>query len=297
MKSCRICVFLLLMWGLAGSCISEDYSDCINRYVVDLSYLGDGQKEIFPEKINHVQMYVFDRNDRCVHQDRLTEGEVRSQSVELPSLEEGDYRIVFLGNPHSTDIRGLAAGTGFENIHFGSEDYWAGKEVSGNDSLYLASVQQTILPFSPDRPTSHATAFFSASHYDITVEVEGVSSAPKIVLTGVSPYTDFNNRAASDVKITYVLDAVHDGIITATAKCNIMRHTDHENAYLQVLDADGNVMASVNFADFIRENSRYIDCSKNEVHIPFKIVFGSLSEVEVTLPDWWVMHVKPDFGS
>lgn len=297
MKSCRIYVFLLLMWGLASSCISEDYSDCINRYVVDLSYLGDGQKEIFPEKINHVQMYVFDQNDRCVHQDRLTEDEVRNQSVQLPSLKEGDYRIVFLGNPHSTDIRGLAAGSGFEDIHFGAEDYWSGKEVSGNDSLYLASVQQTILPFSPDRPTSHVTALFSASHYDITVEVEGVTFAPEIVLTGVSPYTDFNNKAASDVKTTYVLDAVHDGVITATAKCNIMRHTDHENAYLKVLDADGNEMASVNFADFIRENSRYIDCSKNEVHIPFKIVFGSLSEVEVTLPDWWVMHVKPDFGS
>ena len=297
MKLNHISVFLLLRWGLASSCISEDYTDCTNRYVVNLSYLGDGPNEIFPEKINDVQMYIFDGKNRCISRTRLTEGEIEQRQTQLPPLEEGDYRIVFLGNPHSTDVRGLASGTGFEDIHFGAEDYWAGKKVSGNDSLYLSTVQQTILPFSLDRQTSHAVALFSASHYDISVEVEGVSSAPVIVLTGVSPYTDFNNVAASEAETTYVLEAVHDGAVKATAKCNILRHLDHENVYLKVLDADGNEMASVNFADFIKENSKYIDCSKNEVHIPFKIVFSSLSEVVITLPDWWVMHVKPDFGS
>ena len=296
MRLRRIYVFLLLMWGLASSCISEDYSDCNNRYVVNLSYLGDSSKEIFPDKIDRVHMYVFDKENTCIYQTRLTEDEVSGQRTMLPPLVEGDYHLVFLGNPHHTAVNGLSDCTGFEDVVFGSEDYWNGNVVSGNDSLYLASVQQTILPFSSQRQISYTTAYFSASHYDISVEVVGVPSAPKIVLTGVSPYTDFNNAAADDVETDYVLETVHDGVSKATAKCNILRHLDHENVYLKVLDAEGNELASVNFADFLRENSGQIDCTRNEVLIPFQIEFKSIDKVEISLPDWWVMHVTPDFG-
>ena len=297
MRLNRIYVFLLLMWGLASSCIGEDYSDCNNRYVVNLSYLGDSGKEIFPDKINNVRMYVFDNENTCVYQTGLTEDEVSGRRTMLPPLDEGEYRLVFLGNPHHTAVHGLTECTGFEDIVFGSEDYWNATVVSGNDSLYLASVRQTILPFSAQSQISYNTAYFAASHYDISVEVVGVPSAPKVVLTGVSPYTDFNNEAAVDVETDYVLETVHDGVSKATAKCNILRHLDHENVYLKVLDAEGNEMASVNFDEFLKENADQIDCSKNEVIIPFQIEFKSLSDVEVTLPDWWVTHVTPDFGS
>lgn len=297
MRLNHIFVFLLLMWGLVSSCIGEDYSNCNNRYVVDLSYLGDSQKEIFPQKITRVQMYIFDASGRCMHQALLTEDEVSRQRVMLPPMDEGDYDIVFLGNPYDTEVKGLADGAGFENVLFGAQDYWAQKAVSGNDSLYLASVHQTIFPFSSEREVSSTTAYFASSHYDVSVEVVGVPTAPKIVLTGVSPYTDFNNEAATDEQTDYVLETVHDGASKATAKCNILRHLDHENVYLKVLDAEGKEMASVNFAEFLQENREHIDCSKNEVHIPFKIEFKSLSDVVVTLPDWWVLHVKPDFGT
>lgn len=296
MRFNRIYVFLLLMWGLASSCISEDYSDCTNRYVVDLSYIGDGKDEIFQEKINNVRMYIFDDSASCIYQAQLTEEEVKGQRTLLPPMAEGDYRIVFLGNPHSTEVRGLTDCTGFDDVLFGSEDYWAGRTVSGEDSLYLASVHQTILPFSSERQVSYNLAHFAASHYDVSVEVFGAPSAPKIVLTGVSPYTDFNNVATSDKEATFVLEAAHDGESKVTARCNIMRHLDHENVFLKVLDADGGELVSICFADFLRENIEHIDCTKNEVHIPFKIEFKSLSDVVVSLPDWWVIHVKPDFG-
>ena len=296
MRFNHIYVFLLLMWGLTSSCISEDYSDCYNRYVVDLSYTGDGTTEIFSEKIRKVQMYIFDDNNSCIYRTLLPDEDVMAQSTLLPALEEGDYRIVFLGNPNSTKVYGLEDCTGFDDVLFGSEDYWEGNAVSGNDSLYFASMPQTILPFSPERQVSYNMAHFAASHYDVSVEVSGVPSAPKIMLTGVSPYTDFNNVAATDKEAAYVLETEHDGASKAKARCNILRHLDHENVYLKVLDADGNEMASVCFADFLRENSEYIDCTKNEVHIPFKIEFKSLSDVVVSLPDWWVIHVKPDFG-
>ena len=269
MRFNRICVFLLLMWGLVSSCISEDYSDCNNRYVVNLSYLGDADKEIFPDKIGRVQMYIFDEENSCVHQTHLTDEEVSLQRTFLPPLEEGDYHIVFLGNAYSTTVKDLSTRSSLSNLCFGADSYWNGLETSGNDSLYWARVDQRIEPFAPQRPITHNTAYFASSHYDVSVEVVGVPSAPKIVLTGVSPYTDFNNIATVDAEAEYVLDVAHDGAFKATAKSNILRHLDHENVYLKVLDAEGNEMASVNFFKFLQENREHIDCSKNEVHIPF----------------------------
>ena len=296
MKLNHIYVFLLLMWGLASSCIGEDYSDCNNRYVVNLSYTGDGTKEIFLDKIGCVQMYIFDEKNSCVHQTLLTKDEISSQQTMLPPLEAGDYRIVFLGNPYSTRVQDMSTRSALSHMCFGAASYWNGQETPGNDSLYWASVDQSIEPFVPERTETYNIAHFASSHYDISVEVVGVHSAPKIVLTGVSPYTDFDNVAVSDIETTYVLQTKYDGAFRTVAKCNILRHLDHENVYLKVLDAEGKEMASVNFAQFLQENREHIDCSKNEVHIPFKIEFRSLSDVEVTLPDWLVLNVKPDFG-
>lgn len=67
--------------------------------------------------------------------------------------------------------------------------------------------------------------------------------------------------------------------------------------YLKVLDADGGVMASVNFAEFIQKHADHIDCSKHEVVIPIKVEFNaSQTDVKVTIPDWWVVDVHPGWN-
>ena len=284
------------MWGLASSCISEDYSDCSNRYVVNLSYVGDGTKEIFLDKIGSAQMYIFDGKSSCIYQAALREDEIAHQQTMLPPLEEGDYHIVFVANPYDTEIKDISTRTSLSDLCFGAESYWAGRETSGNDSLYWAALDQKIEAFVSDRPVTYSTAYFASSHYDVSVEIVGAPSVPTIVLKGVSPYTDFDNVATAAESADYVLDAKHDGFSTVIAGCNILRHQNHESVYLKVLGADGDEMVSINFAEFLRENKEYIDCSKNEVLIPFKIEFRSLSDVEVTVPDWLVTHVKPDFG-
>lgn len=294
MKFNHIYVIAMLMWGLLSSCISEDYSDCYNRYVVDLSYVGDGSKEIFSEKIDKVQMHIINEANEVVCRISLTDEELRQQRVMLPSLGEGDYRIVFLGNSYTSSVRNMSVRSGLSDYCFGADAYWRGDEVSGNDPLYIASIDQTIALFDPERTTTYSKACFAASHYDVSVEIVGVPSAPKVVLTGVSPYTDFNNVAATDADAEYVLNVAHDGASVATASCNILRHLDHENVYLKVISQNGEELVSISFADFLQKNSSRIDCSRHEVLIPFKVEFKSAT-VEVSLPDWFVVDISPEF--
>ena len=294
MKFRNIAICLLAAAGLMTSCITEDTSDCYNIYYLALSYLGDEQKEIFPEKIDRVDMYVFDENNNCVTSTRLSESEVEAQLTMLPPLEEGDYRIVCVGNAYNTEVTALDS-KDLAKVSFASADSLKGQTASGNDPLYWAAIDYTIAPYSEYKQEETKTTYFASSHYDVSVEVVGVPAVksegyPEITLEGVTPYTDFNNRAFGDAT-NYKMETEHDGENTLKAVNSIMRHKNHEDVEL-VLRAGENELARVNFAEHIEKYN--IDTNLNECVIPFKVEFSTIG-VTVSVPSWFIQNINPEF--
>jgi hypothetical protein len=293
MKIINIALTLLLLAGISTSCIKEDHSECNNVYCLALSYMGDEQTEIFPEKIDRVHMYVFDSQNNCVTSGLLSDADVVARLTTLPALEPGEYKIVCIGNAYETEVENLSS-KDMEKVTFASADYLSGATVTGNDPLYWSSVDYTIAPYSEYKLPETRTTFFESSHFDVYVEVVGVPSSaefyPVIEFTGTAPQTDFNN----DVKTSstdYILETKHDGNATLSALTNIMRRAD-SSVNLNVKASDGSVMASVNFAEHIAKNN--IDITKNECLIPFLIEFKS-ADISISVPSWFVENIQPEF--
>lgn len=297
-KSFALC--LLLAGGLSASCISEDNSDCYNVYNLALSYLGDGTQEIFPDKINTVDLYVFDSNSTCVSSSRLSDADVKARMTRLPYLETGTYRIVCIGNAYETQVENLDS-KNLSAITFAAKDYINGETVSGNDSLYWSAIDYEIEPFSAYKTEEEVkTALFASSHYDVVVEVvnapANVGKHPKIEIIGTSPQTDFNNVAKGTPE-TYVMTTVSDGDRLTTAKSNIMRNLNHEEVYLKVTGEDGNEVALINFAEHLEKYKDKIDPDLNECIIPFRIEYNDKStQINITLPSWYIELVTPIFN-
>ena len=272
------------------SCIREDLSECYGVNKLQLSSRGDGDTEIFQQKISSVEMYIFDAAVECVYNRALTDEELSQQEVTLPRLAVGEYRIVCVANGENTDVV-ATDGKDYSAMYFADKDYTAGSVTKSNDSLYWSSKSITV---TADDKTD--VAQFVSSHYDIYVEVVGVDaqSAIEIQMSGLMPCTALDTNVAFGTATTYrpVVESVA-AESTKKSAFNVMRHADHSAVEVKVVDNSGAELAKVNLAQFLAANPA-IDCTKNEVIIPISFSF-KLADCTVSLPEWYIKDIKPEF--
>lgn len=197
---------ILLLCG-ATSCIRENIDDCETPVTIDFLYFGDEVTDIFSERINRVDLFIYGEDGALVQTVACSESDLASkQGVDLRLLE-GDYRIVCWGNAKAkTHIEADA-----ETPVIGENSWFEGTQCTGIDPLYFG--ETTITVPRTLRPVRD-TVIYQSSHITIKVNMEGFANEanfdptgsgipaatkaaeePLVTLTheDLSAYIDFNN--------------------------------------------------------------------------------------------------------
>ena len=288
---------------LLASCIKEDMSDC-ERCTLTFYYEGDVNYDIFPQHITSVSLYVFDADNRVVQTKRIEQNELRAFQGTKLNLCPGEYRVIGVGNQYDKTVVENVSSRNFSQIIFRHPN--AGKGVvEGNDSLYLGSKNIVI----PEDYWYKDEVPFRSSHLKVSYTVKGyvdaggdnaqstrAASLLELRVKNLLPQTDFENRAHGE-EIMYnpeltlnPSNAEHKGYF------NIMRHAKNSEVEFELVDkATQEVVHTLMLKDFL-EKFPQIDVTKQEVLIPIVVEFKNIG-VTVTIPDWMIHDVTPDYGN
>lgn len=295
---------LLILLGAAfcllTGCIREDRSDCSCDVFLDFLYTGDGQTDIFPDKIDKVNMYVYSAADRSLAGEyeldkaALTE----HQGIHL-YLRPGNYRIVCWGNAadrthiHKVYDEAKVA----EPVWFKSDEFF-----TGNDELYFSELEISVPETLRD---VEETCNFECSHIDMYVQLKGFKGAigpdgqkADIVVahTGLPAYTDFFNVPAQNEKCE-VIPEIHDDPDNEDSyilKYHVLRFSEQEETAIDIRDLEGNSILDegpISVTDFIRNYGVEID-GVQEASVAIKLTLGPIG---VEVADWNIVDVKPGF--
>lgn len=295
---------LLILLGAAfcllTGCIREDRSDCSCDVFLDFLYTGDGQTDIFPDKIDKVNMYVYSAADRSLAGEyeldkaALTE----HQGIHL-YLRPGNYRIVCWGNAadrthiHKVYDEAKVA----EPVWFKSDEFF-----TGNDELYFSELEISVPETLRD---VEETCNFECSHIDMYVQLKGFKGAigpdgqkADIVVahTGLPAYTDFFNVPAQNERCE-VIPEIHDDPDNEDSyilKYHVLRFSEQEETAIDIRDLEGNSILDdgpISVTDFISNYGVEID-DIQEASVAIKLTLGPIG---VEVADWNIVDVKPGF--
>ena len=299
MKS-RFLILLLSAFCLSTGCIREDRSDCTCDVFLDFVYTGDGNTDIFPDKIGNVNLYVYSAQDNSlVAEYALDKASLTELQGIRMHLRPGSYRIVCWGNAadrthiHKVYDEAKVA----EPVWFKSDEFF-----TGNDELYFSELEISVPETLRD---VEGTCNFECSHIDMYVQLKGFKGAigpdgqeADIVVahTGLPAYTDFFNVPAQDERCEVIPEIQDDpdNDDSYILKYHVLRFSEQEETAIDIRDLEGNSILDegpISVTDFIRNYGVEID-GVQEASVAIKLTLGPIG---VEVADWNIVDVKPGF--
>lgn len=282
---------MIVTLPLAGGCIRENMDDCKGKVTLRFRYVGDGTTDIFPEKIEHVTMYVYSIADGSLAAiQKYDDNALAAYQGADVMLFPGRYEVVCWGNA-------LDETTINEGEKIAADGYFENTDIATNDPLYYGTIEIEV----PETLVeNNYICDFVCSHVKFRVRVEGFDQTtmgvPTLELTQLASFTDFDNVPSDEERCSYhpVLAAGYDGEQAVyTAEFNTLRFNDDNDIMLRLHSDETRVVAhEFPLADFLQEHNIAVE-GVNEVTVPILIRF---SPIGVTIDDWDSVPVNPDFG-
>lgn len=283
-------LYILLLVTVTG-CIKENLDDC--ETTLYFSYLGDETKEIFPQKIEKVDMYIYNQNNVCIQKAVLNRKELGRQRGTTLNLPSGQYHVVCWGN--SLNDTKINEGSSLKNNIVGAPHYFTKELITTNDSLYFGEREITITNEGYRTDTVH----FSSAHIKMRIELEGLDavnntraavSPISIEVGNLSSTVDFTKTFSNECISYYPLVNFDSGIQKFGAKFNVLRFNNDNEVYLRLHDNQTNKeLYTMQLKDFMKENNITVE-GINEATVGIRIRFNGTA---VTVKPWDEEVIRP----
>lgn len=290
---------LALVAGVLAGCIREDRSDCPCDVFLDFVYTGDGDTDIFPDKIDRVNMYIYRASDKSLAGELVLDSPVldREQGTHL-SLSPGDYRIVCWGNVmENTQVE-----TSYDEARVAEPVMFRGTEqFTGTDPLYFSELEISVPESLQD---VHATCKFESAHIDMYVHLKGFrgafgpDAAPDARISfshsGCPAYTDFFNNPSDGQQCDVFPELMEDPEDEESyiLVYNVLRFSEQDENRLVITDpSDGSEIYSLSVSRFLADHGIGVD-GIHEAVVPVRIILGPYG---IQTVEWNIEDVKPGF--
>ena len=296
----------MLVPALFTACIKEDMDDCMN-VAVCFQYNADGQDNVLQNYIHDIALYVFD-SQGSVHSTLAIDKEYLTNDYRLKEfkLPAGRYTLVAVAHEGDhTEVK--IDGNSLEQC-FIQHPQWPGAAVlPGQDPNYLGRCELQV-------PKHHIlqkdTIQLFSAHIDAYVEVhglqpptEGNASAYRVSITQVNAQTNLLNQVQPG-QLTTVAQDLHFDSATQTYQTSgiTLFRMDNQGVldellcrhHIQLEDGNGKVLATFPLSDYLKENAKYIDVTKQEAFLPISIKFTPVS-VTIEVPSWYIEDLDPEW--
>lgn len=284
-----IILYILLLATVTG-CIKENLDDCETTLYFD--YRGDGTQDIFLQKIEKVDMYIYNESNVCIQKTVLNKSELRRQQGTTLNLPSGQYHIVCWGN--SLDDTKVNDGTSLKNSFVGAPHYFTKELISTNDSLYFGERDIAIA----NEGYRVDTVPFSSAHIKMQIELEGLDASDlratgspiTVEMGNLSSTVDFA-KTFSNEHITYYPPVKFDsGTQKFGAKFNVLRFNNENEVYLQLRNAQTlEGIYTLPLKGFMKDNDITVD-GINEAAVGIRILFNGTA---ITVKPWNEEVIRP----
>lgn len=284
-----IILYILLLVTVTG-CIKENLDDC--ETTLYFNYLGDGTQDIFLQKIEKVDMYIYNENNVCIQKTVLNKSELRRQQGTTLNLPSGQYHVVCWGN--SLDDTKINDGASLKNSIVAAPHYFTKELISTNDSLYFGEKEIAII----NEGYKVDTVPFNSAHIKMHIELEGLDASDmraealpvSIEMGNLSSTVDFT-KTFSNERVTYYPTVRFDsGTQKFGAKFNVLRFNNENEVYLQLRNTQtGEGLYTLQLKDFMKDNDITVD-GINEAAIGIRIYFNGTA---VTVKPWNEEVIRP----
>lgn len=308
-------ISLLLSALFLHACIGEDMDGCVetetNNLTLKFCYTdGDGW-DVFSDKINKVDVFVFDQAGSFVCTESVDKTSLSIFAGIQMGLSSGTYRIVCWANSFDNTTFNLFD----NNISFGDafihNSLWDGDALLVNgDPLYygqpiqdeLSSTQELIVTV-PEKGEITATIPFCPAHITIEVFVSGLEDlsidgellGPTIELAEIFTHYNFEMQTL-DVTIPYrdlsTYYNIDEQLIATSCFYTPLFKEDTSIEIIIKKTSDQAIVTAFSLANFMAENNITIS-PIGETVIPILIEYKQAS-VEIKLPTWDKNPIKPE---